>query len=196
MGGSASIPLSLTIMAVALSGWFTGTRARRLVYSASLAAVGSGGSSTRTPRPLPRSRVRVGATVGSLALCPCEAGVDGKVELLQLETLAAKTLGPGDGRARLRADVDAQVRLISDYGKAHSKAGSGAAARTGPTPLHVPLGRATFPQIVATLTVGLKVIDHADNVDHMLKRYGIGYRYNVVRKAIEWSHPELSPSGR
>ena len=61
-------------------------------------------------------------------------------------------------------------------------------------PLDTPLALESFPRIRRTKD-GIKVLDHVDNIDHMLESYGLGYRYNVIRKEIEWEHPGLLPGG-
>ena len=42
---------------------------------------------------------------------------------------------------------------------------------------------------------GIKVLDHIDNIEHMLDSYGLQYKYNVILKDIDWQHPEIRPGG-
>ena len=114
------------------------------------------------------------------------------IETQQLERQAAKALGLGNARAPLRAAVEAERMQIAGYrGKHEPNDDHDAVEAAGPLSLKEPLDRSSFPISELTLT-GLKVLDHQDNIAHILSRYGIPYRYNLIRKDFDWSHPEVA----
>ena len=42
---------------------------------------------------------------------------------------------------------------------------------------------------------GLVVLDHLENVEHLIKAYGFGVRYDVISKQTEWTHAQLKQIG-
>lgn len=63
----------------------------------------------------------------------------------------------------------------------------------------VPRGKALAPEDlphVRPVSDGnVRPIDHLENVECLLDRYGFSFHYNQILKEIEWSHPELNNSG-
>ena len=130
-----------------------------------------------------------------IALALALADVDG-LEWDQLEERAARLLRLGNKRKSLRDSVEQQRQRIAAHATGtRRRRTTRAQARTGPTPLDMPLARGSFPRIEQTKN-GIKVLDHVDNIEHMLDSYGIGYRYNVILKEIDWQHPDLRPGRR
>lgn len=60
---------------------------------------------------------------------------------------------------------------------------------------NTPLSPETFPYVKSAADGSLKPIDHIENIEHLLDRYGFMFRYNQILKEIEWSHPDLDSSG-
>ena len=93
---------------------------------------------------------------------------------------------------RLRSVVAAERNRIATYHGNHERSGDcDAVDGAGPLSLKEPLDRDSFPISERTAT-GLKVLDHQDNIAHLLSRYGIPYRYNVITKGFDWSHPDVA----
>lgn len=133
-----------------------------------------------------------GDNAGAIALALAHAKADvGAMEWEQLIKQAAKQLHLGIKRQPLRDSVMEQQQRIAAYTKEHATSDE-AEARTGPMPLDTPLPLELFPRVKRTKD-GIKVLDHLDNVEHMLDSYGLHYTYDVILKEIVWEHPGASP---
>ncbi|SHK90611.1 Virulence-associated protein E [Roseovarius marisflavi] len=52
-----------------------------------------------------------------------------------------------------------------------------------------------FPHVRTVSEENVRPIDHLENVEYLLDRYGFSFHYDQILKEIEWLHPELDSSG-
>lgn len=134
------------------------------------------------------------ANAVSMALILALSDVDA-IEQTQMEAYAAKALGLGNAREPLRRSVrEQQARIASYRADGDEEDDPVHSGPDLPTPLGDKLDQSSFPQFRVTST-GVKIIDHQDNIAHLLASYGIAYRYNLISKDFEWDCPDVPEGG-
>jgi predicted P-loop ATPase len=119
----------------------------------------------------------------AFALCEFSSGS----EQVKLEKEAAKALGLGNNVSVFRADIaKAKQRLTDRGGKKGLDDKALAAISNGLWPLDKPLPLETFQH----LRDG-KILSHADNYKTMMTAYGYGCSYDVIKKEVSWTGPEI-----
>lgn len=97
----------------------------------------------------------------------------------QAETAAAKSLGLGVKRKPLQDEVDrlrAGIAVVNE---------DDATDPLVDVPLDQPLPRHSFPFAKVAANNKYRVLDHADNVRHIVQAYGLQPVYNVISKEVE-----------
>lgn len=122
------------------------------------------------------------------------ADVD-EVDRAKLIKRAAMTLGLGNLQKPVKSQVQVQLRLIArQRSKEDEWNDIYLDEETRPPDLSSPLPTDAFPQIRSG-TNGIRILDHQDNIRHLLETYGIDYRYNAITKEFEWNHPQILQTG-
>jgi hypothetical protein len=110
-----------------------------------------------------------------------------KSEELQLEKLAARALGLGQSVKPFRADVaELRKRIYAKGGSDNSDAASNAVIAEGRWPLDKPLPPEIFP-----IKKDAVILSHADNYKTMMAAYGYGCSYDVIKKDVFWTGPQI-----
>jgi hypothetical protein len=109
-------------------------------------------------------------------------------EELKLEKEAAKALGLGNNVTAFRKDVaEAKKRLHGDGGENELDAASLAAIADGRWPINKQLPSSIFPA-----RKGATILSHAENYKAMMAAYGYGCSYDVIKKEVVWTGPQIS----
>jgi len=117
------------------------------------------------------------------------------IENTARERQAAGNLRLGNRRQELRAEVQEERARAEDHLRRMSGATENNGTSAEPAPLDQPLRKRSFPQTREAGAGGITLIDHQDNVAHLVRGYGIELRYNVITKETECDHPEISLTG-
>lgn len=116
-------------------------------------------------------------------------------EMKVCETQAARKLGLGNSRRVLRAEIQRERFRAEEIILQVASGGANNGASQEPNPLDQPLRNRSFPQYRVGQIGEIVLLDHQDNVAHLLQGYGIEQRYNVITKDMEWKHPQIPHSG-
>lgn len=115
------------------------------------------------------------------------------IDARQLERLATKLLGLGNNLTIVRSAVQQKKAEIA----ASYPQGDSSETASDPllsTSLGEALDRVTFPKLSMT-DKGPRIVDHQDNVAHLLKSYGITFTYDLISKEFDFNHVELQNEG-
>jgi predicted P-loop ATPase len=105
-------------------------------------------------------------------------------EELRLEKEAAKALGLGNNVTAFRADVDKVKKRL--HGKKGLDPTTLAIIAEGRWPIDKPLPSEIFPA-----KKGSTILSHADNYKTMTASYGYGCSYDVIKKEVFWTGPQI-----
>ena len=114
-----------------------------------------------------------------------------QTEYERLERQAAKVLSLGNSLKGLRAEVQKLYRPIP---KPRAETSLEVVPASGPVALGDTLDPLSFPHHRVT-NDGVKILDHQENIRHLLASYGLSMRYNEISKQIEWHHPDILQQG-
>lgn len=117
------------------------------------------------------------------------------LEYRSVETEAARVLGLGNSRRELRAELN---RIRSQFHSNDEDAGAGShefGEGFLPQDLGAPLEAESFPHTRARASGPPEVLDHPANLAHLIDRYGIQCRYNMITKTMDWDHPDIPSTG-
>jgi hypothetical protein len=109
-------------------------------------------------------------------------------EEVKLEKEAAKALGLSNNVTAFRKDVaEAKKRLHGNGGENELDAASLAAIADGRWPINKRLPSSIFPAMK-----GSTILSHAENYKTMMAAYGYGCSYDVIKKEVVWTGPQIS----
>lgn len=118
-----------------------------------------------------------------------------EVDQAKLIKQAAIMLGLGNLKEPVKKLVQVQRHLIAQQKSMEDEWDDfNLDKETRPPDLSVALPTEAFPQIRPGPN-GIRILDHQDNIKHLLETYGIDYRYNMITKEFEWSHPQILQTG-
>ncbi|MFP6891218.1 MAG: VapE domain-containing protein, partial [Nitrospinota bacterium] len=123
----------------------------------------------------------------AISLAVAQTAFSSKSEELQLEKLAAKALGLGQSVKPFRADVaEIRKRIYSRSESDSSDAATLASIAEGKWPTDKPLPPEIFP-----FTHDGKILSHAENYKTMMAAYGYTCSYDVIKKEVFWTGPQI-----
>jgi predicted P-loop ATPase len=120
-----------------------------------------------------------------ISLAVAQTAFSSKSEELQLEKLAAKKLGLGQSVKPFRTDV-AEIRKRI-YAKGGSSGLDDAVIAEGQWPIDKQLSPENFP-----FKKGGTILSHAENYKAMMAAYGFSCSYDVIKKYVSWTGPDIN----
>jgi hypothetical protein len=125
-----------------------------------------------------------------ISLAIAQTAFASKSEELRLEKTAAKALGLGNNVTAFRTDVAATKKRLRDKGgKGGLDATSLAAIAEGRWSIGKSLPREIFPFKNSSI-----ILSHAENYKTMMAAYGYDCSYDVIKKEVFWTGPEIDMS--
>jgi len=113
-----------------------------------------------------------------------------EVEIAVAKKATAKALGLGNSTKAIDADVAKIAREATDFAAASRPADTRLMARPAANPL-LPLPPASFPVKWVSPEGDVRIVEHVDNIGHILEQYGGEIHYDVIAKQERWKFPGL-----
>jgi predicted P-loop ATPase len=124
-----------------------------------------------------------------ISLALAQTAFSSKIEKLKLEKEASTALGLGNNITVLRDDVAATKKRLRKQGKRNGMAPATAAAiADGRWPISKSIPTEMFP--FSDNKGG--ILSHADNYKTMMAAYGYSCSYDVIKKEVFWTGPEVN----